>query len=402
MTRINLFISILSFTFALVFGLNYGAGAADEEIVVGAMLGIGGPPPIAAGSKQLNLGLKDCFSIANEEGGINGKKIKYVMRDDQYKADVGVEVLKVLVSEHKPLCIFGSGTPVSIAVAPLIRDRYKTLYTSSSFSGKLAQFGLFPSMFVSGPTYGDQVAIALKYIAKSKNRARVALFYTDTSMGKDPIPYGRIICRDFRLKLVGEAKGNIRGGDHSKQILELKRLNPDFVVMHGWVGAPTADVIKQLRDLGINSEIIVTMWSSQKSVLDKLGPDGPTFLGVSPFAYWWMDDVPMIRKLKDYTARHYTEEVQHRPLDYVVAFTSGLVFVECLRRADKAGQLNAEGLVEALNSLKAFDTGGLTPPLTIKNNRFPISRIVKANPAKGVFEPAPLPEGLDKWIKMGY
>ena len=36
-----------------------------------------------------------------------------------------------------------------------------------------------------------------------------------------------------------------------------------------------------------------------------------------------------------------------------------------------AGELNAEGLTKVLKSLKDFDTGGLTPPLTIKENRFP-------------------------------
>jgi branched-chain amino acid transport system substrate-binding protein len=131
---------------------------------------------------------------------------------------------------------------------------------------------------------------------------------------------------------------------------------------------------------------MTTIWGAQKSVVEKIGLDGPTFLAVSPYAYWWMDDVPMIQKLKAYTAKNYPE-VTDRPLPYIVAFTAGKIFVECLRKAEAAGELNGEGLTKALQSLKDFDTGGLTPPLTIKENRFPIARVLKSNPAKGMFEP---------------
>ncbi len=53
-------------------------------------------------------------------------------------------------------------------------------------------------------------------------------------------------------------------------------------------------------------------------------------------------------------------------------FTSCKIFVECLKRADAAGQLNAEGVTNALQSLKDLETGGLTPPLTIKDTGFPL------------------------------
>ncbi len=94
----------------------------------------------------------------------------------------------------------------------------------------------------------------------------------------------------------------------------------------------------------------------------------------------------MIKKIRAYTAANYPD-VKARPLFYMQGFLSGLVFVETLRKADKAGKRDYQGMVEALQSLKDFDTGGLTAPLTIKNNRFPIGRIWRANAEKGIFEP---------------
>ncbi|MGO9571662.1 MAG: ABC transporter substrate-binding protein [Desulfomonilaceae bacterium] len=379
-----LFVALL-LSFVIVQG-----AMGEEPITIAATLPATGP--VAHGSPPIDAALKDCVAMTNEEGGINGKKLQYVSEDDQYKPDVGLRVFEDLMSKYHPLCVFGSGTPVALATLPVIRDRHKVLYTSTSFSAKLALGGA-PSMFVVGPTYGDQFAVALKYIAQQNKGDRVAFFYSGGPLGEDPIPYGRVMCQRLRLKLVGEAVGNIAGGDHKTQIEELKSKDPDWVILHGWVGETNAPLIKQCRELGLKGEIVATLWGAQKSVVEALGPDGPTFLAVSPYAYWWMDDVPMINKLRAYSAKNHPE-VRDRSLAYIVAYTAGKIFVECLRKADAAGQLNGEGVTKVLRSLNGFDTGGLTPPLTIKENRFPIARILKSNPAKGIFDP------VSGWIEF--
>ena len=319
---------------------------------------------------MLEAGIRDALGIANDEGGINGKKLRHVMQDDQYKPDVGVKVFEEIVAKYKPLCFFGSGTPVALATAPLIKDRYKILYTSTSFSAKLAVSGI-PSMFVVGPTYGDQFAVALKYIAQLKKAAKVAFFYSKGPFGEDPLAYGRVMCQRLKLDLVGEVAGDIRGGDHTAQIEELKSKNPDFVIMQGWVGPSNATLIKQCRDLGLKSQFVLTLWGADKSAVEALGPDGPEFLAVSPYAYWWMDDVPMIKTIKAYTAKHYPD-VNYRPLNYFVAFTAGKIFVECLRRADAAGQLNEEGVTRGFAVLKGVRYWGADT--TIDHQEQQISR----------------------------
>jgi len=375
-----LVIALLILGFALV-----PSAMAQETITIGNTQPLTGPKVFIDEGAPLDLGLRDCVGMTNEEGGVNGKKIQYVVEDDQFKPDVGLRAFEDLMPKYKPLCVFGSSTGVALAVAPLIRERYKVLYSSSSFSAKIMTSGA-PSMFMVGPTYGDQFGVALKYVAQQKKGTKVAFFYSQGPFGEDPIPYGRIMCQRLRLELVGEVVGDIKGGDHKAQIEELKLKRPDWVILHGWMGPNNGALIKQCRDLELKAEIITTIWGAQKSVVEGMGPDGPTFLAVSPYAYWWMDDVPMIRKLKAYTAKNYPD-VTDRPLPYIVAFTAGKIFVECLRKADSAGELNGEGLTKVLQSLKDFDTGGLTPPLTIKENRFPLARVLKSNPAKGIFEP---------------
>ena len=369
---------ILSFAFVQ-------AAMAQDTITVGVTQPLTGPKVFVDEGIPLIAAMKDCIAITNSEGGINGKKLQYAQEDDQFNPEVGVKAFENLMSKYNPLCVFGSGTGVALAVAPLIRERYHVLYSSPSLSAKIMTSGA-PSMFMMGPTYGDQFAVALKYAAQQKKGKKVAFFYSKGPLGEDPISYGRIMCQRLRLELVGEVTGDMKGGDHTAQIEELKLKNPDWVILHGWIGPTNGSLISQCHELGLKAEIVTTIWGAQRSVVQMLGPEGPKFLAVSPYAYWWMEDVPMIRQLRAYTATNYPD-VTERPLPYIVAFTAGKLFVECLRKADAAGELNGEGLTKALKSLKDFDTGGLTPPLTIKENRFPIARVLTSNPAKGIFEP---------------
>ena len=130
-----------------------------------------------------------------------------------------------------------------------------------------------------------------------------------------------------------------------------------------------------------------TFWGASKMIIDNLGPLAEGYMAVNPYMYWWNDDVPMIKKIKAYTAKKYPN-VTARDNSYMQGFMTGLLFVECLKKADKAGQLNGEGLVKALQSIKDFDSGGLSAPLTIKNNKFPVARVWKVNVEKKIYEPA--------------
>ena len=92
-------------------------------------------------------------------------------------------------------------------------------------------------------------------------------------------------------------------------------------------------------------------------------------------------------------ARKHHPDVKYRPTSYMQGFMTGLVFIECLKRADKAGDLTGDGLVNALKSIKNVDVGGLMAPISVVNNKIPMGRIYKANVGKKQFEP------ITDWIR---
>jgi branched-chain amino acid transport system substrate-binding protein len=321
------------------------------------------------------------------------------MYPSHYKTDEQLEQFNALFKRFHPPVMFGCSTGLSLRLAPKLKTDYKILYGSTSFSGTLAQPGFYPSVFVSGPTYGQQVEILLKYIAKKKTGRRVAFFYSDTAFGRDPIIYAKLVAKSFGLKVVAEVMVDLKQKDVSAEAARLRDTNPDYVICQGFVFNPLPQLIKACRAIGMKAKFMGTFWTANRKIIETLGPLAEDYLVVNPYAYWGMKDVPMIRKIMAYNAEIHPD-VTYRPNCYMQGFVTGLIFVDVLRRADAAGKQTYEGLVEALRSTKNLNTGGLTAPLTIKNNAFPVAKIWQADPTTGTYIPAPLPPGLPYWIDL--
>ncbi len=373
-----------------VFSLAGADCFAADVVKVGAVQPITGR--FAFAGVQINAGLEDALMMANEQGGINGKQIKYIMEDGTYNVDKAVAAFKRIMARDNPLVMYGESTGLGKAIAPEIKTRYKILYSSTSFSSELADAAKNPYVFVPGPTYSDMFGILLKYIAREKPGANVAFFYSDTEFGRDPIPYGRQMCKKLGLNLVAEEVAKVGGVDVASQVLDMKRKKAQYVIFQGFVLSPVSTVIKQARDYGLKAKFMGTFWGTHKMLLDKMGPLADGYLGVMPYAFYYQKDIPMMQKIRAWNQKHHPE-VKYRPTSYMQGFFTGLVFTECLRRADKAGDLTGDGLVKALQSIKNFDVGGLMAPITVVNNKVPMGRVYRANAAKKQFEP------ISDWIR---
>lgn len=74
--------------------------------------------------------MQDVVDMANEAGGVNGKKIQYYWADGEYKDDVGIAAFKRLYAQYTPQVMFGQSTGMTKALGPEIKNRYKVLYSA--------------------------------------------------------------------------------------------------------------------------------------------------------------------------------------------------------------------------------------------------------------------------------
>ena len=377
-------------TMALFLSLLLSMGSvsfAEDVIKIGAGQPITGR--FAFAGKHIHAGLMDSIGYANEQGGVNGKMFKYIYEDTGYNLKRAVASFKKLMAQESPVMMYGESTGVGKAMAPEINSRYHVVYGSTSFSEELSNRSKNPYIFVSGPTYAQQFGVLLKYIAnqpKKNNKShRVAFFYSDTEFGRDPIPFARKLAKKLGIEVVAEEVTKVGAVDITSQLLDLKRNKPDYCIFQGYVVPPIPEVIRGAKDFGLDITFMGTFWAMSKMLLDKLGPDAEGYMGVCPYSYWYMDDVPMIQAIHAYSKKHHPD-VTYRPNSYMQGWFSGMIYVKLAKMCAKAGlPITGENLKNMIPKIKDWDTGGLTGVVSFgKSNATGLGKVYKAENGKFV------------------
>jgi branched-chain amino acid transport system substrate-binding protein len=365
--------------------------AQSGEVVIGAA------PPItgvfAFAGVGLHQGLGDYCEWRNGKGGVAGRKLKYIGEDSGYKMDQAMSVFKKLMGAHKPPFFYGDSTAWAKASAAEVSQMGSVLTSSPSFSSDLADPKTAPYYFMAGPTYTAMVEILLEYInrtSKGATRPAVALVYSDTEFGRDPIPGAKARAQKLGIPVVAEIVTKPGSVDVSAEVAKLRRAKPDFVIFHGYVLAPIPEFIKQMREAGMSSTPMGTIWSMDKTTVEAMGAAGQGWMGVMPYRYSYdTADAPMMKTLVDFAAK-VRPTMSYVPLFYTHGWLVGMIFAEVLERCVKAGKpLTGPNMKTALESIDEWDTGGVTGLLvSLKGHQIASGRIYAYDATSKLLQPA--------------
>ncbi len=313
--------------------------------------------------KSYAQGVRDAVAWTNDNGGINGKKIKLVDVDYGYKIPEAVAAYKRMTGDEHVIMINGWGTGDTEGLKAQV-NQDKIPYLSASFSGHLTDPSKTPYNFFVAPSYSDQLRAWLSWVKddwKDKSRApKVAFFYGDNAYGKSPIEAGRRFCKDTGIELVDEEIVPGAFQDATSQLLNMKQKGADYAYINvTTTGVST--IIRDARKLGLATKFGSNPYGFGEALpaVAKDVAEGAT--GVMPDVPFGAD-VPGMKKLMDVHQKNHPGDT-HDTI-YVRGWTYVLVWSEALKRADKAGQLTGDGVKTALETLRDFDLGGLTNPVT--------------------------------------
>ena len=371
--------------------------AQSGELVVGAA------PPItgvfAFAGVGLHQGLGDYCEWRNQaKGGVAGRKLRYVGEDSGYKMDQAMAVFKKIMGAHKPPVFYGDSTAWAKAAAKEVSQLGSTLTCSPSFSSDLADPKNVPFYFMAGPTYTAMGEILLEYInrtSRGASKAAVAVVYSDTEFGRDPIPGIKAKAQALGIPIVQEIVTKPGAVDVSAEVSKLRRAKPDYVIFHGYVLAPIPEFIKQMREAGMNTTPMGTIWSMDKTTVDAMGAAAQGWMGVMPYRYSYdTQDAPTMQVMKDYAAKA-RPDLKYIPIFYTSGWLVGMIFSEVMERVLKAGKpLTGPNMKAALESINDWDTGGVTGLLaSLKGHQIASGRIYAYNSQSKLLEPA------SAWIK---
>jgi branched-chain amino acid transport system substrate-binding protein len=161
----------------------YGPGASDTEIKLGNTMPYSGP---ASAYGAIGKAETAYFNMINEQGGINGRKINFISRDDGYSPPKTVEVVRQLVEEDHVLALFNTlGTPPNSAIRGYLNDNKVPQMFVATGANKWNDPKQFPWTMGWQPSYQIEARIYARYILKNIPNAKIAVLYQNDDFGKD-------------------------------------------------------------------------------------------------------------------------------------------------------------------------------------------------------------------------
>ncbi|MFW5824181.1 MAG: ABC transporter substrate-binding protein [Marinobacter sp.] len=372
--------------------------AEDKEpIVFGGSIPLSGV--FAFAGIHIHDGLTDYTDYINDQGGINGHPVEYVMEDTAYEVDRSVAAFKKISGRDEPAVYYGDSTGFMKSIASEVNEMNSVLLSGASFATALTDNEKYPYQFIPGPNYTQMFGIILEYIAsqgEESDMPTVAFVYRDTEFGKDPIDNGKARAAELGIEVVEEIVTKPGSVDVSSEVLKLRRARPDYVVFHGYILSPINEFMVQMRDMGLDTRFMGTFWSSDKLIIDKMGEDADGYMGVMPYNYYDSEESgPMLDALRA-QAEKSDPDAGYRPTGYMQGWFNAMVWTEVIKRTLDAGkELTGDNMAEALASIEDWDTGGIIGiPVTVKNMSFPVGRIWRVNASEGRYEP------VSDWIHL--
>lgn len=367
------------------------AAAQGTDIVIGAAQPVTGV--FAFAGLQMHHGMQDYVEWRNGKGGVQGRKLRYVMEDSGFKVDQGAAIFKKIMAAEKPNFFYCDGTPLVKAITRDAIDSGHVITSSTSLAAAVADAATAPQHFVPGATYGRLHEVLMEYVAKTwkgKDKPRIAYVYTEAEFGIDGVPAAKARAAKLGLPIVAEVvtKPGGVGVDVSTEVAKLRRARPNIVVFQGYINAPMPEFARQMKEAGMEVEIYGTAWGLDKPAFDGLAAVGQNLTGVSLYAVSG-EDVPMLREIRRHlaTARPGTSHIS--PF-YISSWFTAMVFAEIADRCLKEKKpLTLPNMKAALESIRNWDTGGLIGlPVNYSKHEVQAGRVIRYNPAKKGMEPA--------------
>lgn len=161
----------------------YDPGATDSEIKIGNIVPYSGPVSAYGVFGKVQ---EAYFRKVNDEGGVRGRKIKYVSYDDAYSPPKAIEQVRKLVESDEVLLVLTPlGTPSNSAIHRYMNSKKVPQLFIVSGATKFADPKSFPWTMGWGPSYDIEGRVYAKYILQNHPAGKVGVLYQNDDYGKD-------------------------------------------------------------------------------------------------------------------------------------------------------------------------------------------------------------------------
>jgi branched-chain amino acid transport system substrate-binding protein len=325
------------------------------------------PPPLVLGQScaltgpsqnlgiEMRAGLLAAFSLVNDEGGIHGREIILLSRDDGYEPDKAVRNTKSLIYDDQVFALIGAvGTPTAMAVQPIVNENRIPFF--GPFTGAESLRTPFNPYVVNvRASYFQEMEKLASYLLEEKGINRVACFYQNDS-------YGYTGLEGIERALARRGKTLVAKGSYERNTVavmgamrDIYRAQPEAVVLVGAYSA-CAEFIKLSRNkIGEGLIFGNISFVGTESLRDALGGYGKEVVVSQVVPFPWDMNIALVREYHR-AMRKYQHDA---PISFTTleGFIAGRLFGKIAETV--AGALTREKFLATMAATGIFDLGGL-------------------------------------------
>ncbi len=347
-------IRALSLGLAATFLCAAQAANTQDEIVLGQVAPLTGT--IAGTGTEYVAGGAAYFAYVNDSGGVHGRKIRVVLKDDSYKPDQTLAHTRQLLADEKPLALFGfigTGNVLALNKNKILEDAGIALVAPYTGAQDLRD-PMNPHIFHIRASYTDETAGMVDHLYTIGVR-RIAVMYQDDPFGKSGLAGAESALKKLGLELV--AKG---GYDRTKPeavdaaVAAIAPAKPDAVIMVA-VNKASAAFIKKLRAQGSQAQLFSISVVNFKELLVNAGEDHARGIGISQvMPYPYSARIPVVREFQTLMAKYQPDKV----ISYasMESFIAAKILVEAIRRCGP--EPTRQKVITQLEKMNNYDVGG--------------------------------------------
>ena len=242
-------------------------GVTKDEIVIGSIQDLSGP--IAGFGKQIRLGMMLRVDEVNEQGGVNGRKLKLLVEDSAYDPKKAVLAAQKLVNQDKIFAMVGHiGTATNNAAMPVQFE--KNVINFYPITAAREMYEPFHRLkYAAGSSYYDQMRTTLPRMIREKGAKKVCTLYQDDDFGLDVLHGIEAGVKAAGLELVEKTSYKRGATDFSSQVARMKSAGCDMVAL-GTIIRETIGAIGEGRKTGFNPTWVGTS-AAYTDLIHKLG-----------------------------------------------------------------------------------------------------------------------------------
>jgi ABC-type branched-subunit amino acid transport system substrate-binding protein len=363
--RLTLLISCLLLILPVFTSTGFAAGVTDDEVVVGVTTPLSGP---AALWGVTGLGMKAWADYVNDQGGVHGRKISVIIKDDGYNPTRGMANLQEMKDQVFAYCGI-LGTALCSTAKEFFAENKKPLVTA------YANVRIWPTIskeqrkyvFIAYNDYKDEAYYSTKYAVEKLDSKKLAHFYQNDDYGKNANAGIKKALKDLdgKAELVAEVPFEMSERALSSHAQKLKESGADTVICNP---TPThgALILKEMAKIGYRPKIIYS-FPLGDPIMYKVA--GEVWEG-SYIALPGNSGVPGAEPAADKVAEilvKYNPKIKGKEYLGLFGAVSMMHFVEGLKNAGK--DLTVDKFIAGMEQIKDWKPEGIGAPVTYNADR---------------------------------